>query len=52
LPGKSGLDLLEDLRPHEDQFGVRALKACAEGYMTGESAPEELVQAIQKILVS
>jgi DNA-binding NarL/FixJ family response regulator len=34
----------------EDQFAVRALKAGAEGYVTKESAPEELVQAIRKIL--
>jgi DNA-binding NarL/FixJ family response regulator len=34
----------------EDQFAVRALKAGAEGYMTKESAPEELVEAIRKIL--
>jgi DNA-binding NarL/FixJ family response regulator len=63
LPGKSGLDLLKELeaaRPRlpilvlsvhpEDQFAVRALKAGAAGYMTKESAPEELVQAIRKIL--
>ena len=63
LPGKSGLDLLKELkaaRPRlpvlvlsvhpEDQFAVRALKAGAGGYMTKESAPEELVQAIRKIL--
>lgn len=63
LPGKSGLDLLKefkDARPGlpvlvlsvhpEDQFAVRSLKAGAEGYMTKESAPEELVQAVRKIL--
>jgi DNA-binding NarL/FixJ family response regulator len=63
LPGKSGLDLLKELkavRPRlpvlvlsvhpEDQFAVRVLKAGAEGYMTKESAPEELVNAIRKIL--
>jgi DNA-binding NarL/FixJ family response regulator len=63
LPGKSGLDLLKEFkaaRPRlpvlvlsvhpEDQFAVRALRAGAEGYMTKESAPEELVQAIRKIL--
>jgi len=63
LPGKSGLDLLKELkaaRPRlpvlvlsahpEDQFAVRALKAGAEGYMTKESASEELVKAIHKIL--
>ena len=63
LPGKGGLDLLKELkaaRPKlpvlvlsvhpEDQFAVRALKAGAEGYMTKESAPEELVKAIRKVL--
>ncbi len=63
LPGKSGLDLLKELkaaRPKlpvlvlsvhpEDQFALRVLKAGAQGYMTKESAPEELVNAIRKIL--
>jgi DNA-binding NarL/FixJ family response regulator len=63
LPGKSGLDLLKELkaaRPKlpvlvlsvhpEDQFAVRALKAGAGGYLTKESAPEELVKAIRKVL--
>ena len=63
LPGKNGLDLLKELKvacpklpvlvlsAHpEDQFAVRVLKAGAEGYMTKESAPEELVKAIRKIL--
>ena len=63
LPGKSGLDLLKEVKAAwprlpvlvlsvhpEDQFAVRALKAGAEGYMTKESAPEELVRAIRKIL--
>ena len=34
----------------EDQFAVRVLKAGAEGYLTKESAPEELVKAIRKVL--
>jgi two-component system invasion response regulator UvrY len=63
LPGKSGLDLLKELKVEwpklpvlvlsahsEDQFAVRALKAGAGGYMTKESAPEELARAIRKIL--
>ena len=63
LPGKSGLDLLKEFkaaRPKlpvlilsahaEDQFAVRALKAGAGGYMTKESAPEELAKAIRKVL--
>jgi DNA-binding NarL/FixJ family response regulator len=63
LPGKSGLDLLKELkaaRPRlpvlvlsahpEDQFALRTLKAGAEGYLPKDSAPEELVKAIRKIL--
>ena len=63
LPGKSGLDLLKELKTEwpklpvlilsahpEDQFAVRALKAGAGGYMTKESAPEELAKALRKIM--
>ena len=63
LPGKNGLDLLKDVAAEwpklpvlvlsghpEDQFAVRVLKAGAKGYMTKESAPEELAKAIRKIL--
>src|SRR6267142_5155972 len=52
LPGKSGLELLKELKTEwprlpvlilsgqpEDQFAVRVLKAGAGGYMTKESAP-------------
>jgi two-component system invasion response regulator UvrY len=63
LPGKNGLDLLKELKAQwpklpvlvlsghpEDQFAVRVLKAGAGGYMTKESAPEELAKAIRKVL--
>ncbi len=63
MPGRSGFDILADLkslRPElrvlilsmhpEDQYGKRALKAGAFGYLMKESAPEELIQAIRKIL--
>ena len=63
MPGGSGLDVLRDskgIRPNlavlvltmhpEDQYAVRALKAGAAGYLTKESAPEELVTAIRTIL--
>jgi DNA-binding NarL/FixJ family response regulator len=63
LPGKSGLELLKEFkaaRPKlpvlilsahaEDQFAVRVLKAGAGGYLTKESAPEELAKAIRKVL--
>ena len=63
LPGKSGLELLKDLKQDypalpililsmhpEDRFAVRALKAGAAGYVTKESAVEELVKAIRKVV--
>jgi len=63
MPGRSGLDVLRDLkrtRPKvpvlmlsmhpEDQYGKRVLKAGASGYMNKESAPEELIKAIRKVL--
>jgi DNA-binding NarL/FixJ family response regulator len=63
MPGRSGLDVLADLkllRPDlpvlvlsmlpEDQFGKQALKAGAWGYLKKESAPEELIQAVRRIL--
>ena len=62
MPGKSGLDLLKELKDMntkikvlilsmhpEDRFAVRALKTGASGYITKESAPEELVKAIHKV---
>lgn len=62
MPGKSGLDLLPEikaLRPSikililsmhaEEQFAVRALKSGASGYITKQSAPTELIKAIRKV---
>lgn len=63
LPGRSGLELLADIkrvRPElpvliltvysEDQYAVRALKAGASGFLTKESAPEKLIDAVRKIV--
>lgn len=63
MPGKSGLEALKDIRqiyPHlpvlilsmfsEDQYGLRAIKAGASGYLKKVSAPTELVNAIRKIV--
>lgn len=63
MPGRSGLEVLREikrLRPKlpvlvlsmhpEDQFAVRLLKAGAAGYLTKESAGEELVGAIKKVV--
>ncbi len=62
MPGRGGLDVLKDLKRDrgklpvlvlsmhpEDQFGLRVLKAGAAGYLTKDSAPEELVKAIRKV---
>jgi two-component system, NarL family, invasion response regulator UvrY len=63
MPGRSGLDVLGDLkklRPKlpvlvvsmhaEDQYGKRTLRAGASGYMNKESAPDELIKAVKKVL--
>jgi two-component system, NarL family, invasion response regulator UvrY len=63
MPGRSGLDVLRDLKQEqprvpvlilsmhpEEQYGVRALKSGAAGYLTKESAPEKLIGAIRKIV--
>jgi two-component system invasion response regulator UvrY len=62
MPGRGGLDTLEELKRQypalpvlmlsmhpEDQYAVRAFKAGASGYLTKESALDELVKAIRKI---
>ena len=63
MPGRSGLDALKEIKKErpalpvlvlsihpEDQFATRVLKAGASGYMTKETAPEELVTAINKVV--
>jgi two-component system invasion response regulator UvrY len=63
MPGKNGLEIIKELKQinknlfililsmhPEDRFAVRALKSGASGYMTKESAPDELVNAIRKII--
>lgn len=62
LPGMSGLDVLKNLKIHdnqthililsmhpEEQFAVRAFKSGASGYVTKARAGEELLAAIRKI---
>jgi DNA-binding NarL/FixJ family response regulator len=63
MPDRSGLDVLKQLRSErpklpvlvlsmhsEDQYAVRVLKAGASGYLTKDSAPDELVKAIRKVV--
>ena len=63
MPGKSGLDVLKEIKQHhpklpvlilsmhpEEQFAIRAIRAGAAGYLTKECAGDELVLAIRKAL--
>src|SRR6478735_432364 len=63
MPGRSGLEVLKEIkrsRPRlpvlilsmhpEVQFAVRLFKSGAAGYLTKESAGEELVGAIKKVV--
>jgi len=62
MPGRSGLEILKELKREqpklpvlvlsvhpEDQYGIRVLRAGAAGYLTKDSAPDELVKAIRKV---
>ncbi|MHB1300168.1 MAG: response regulator [Burkholderiales bacterium] len=62
MPGRNGVDTLKQIMGEnrggkvlilsmypEDQYAVRLLKAGAAGYMTKETAPGELVEAIRKV---
>jgi two-component system invasion response regulator UvrY len=64
FPDGSGLDVLHQIRSHkphtrvlllsmypEVQYAQRALHSGASGYLTKDSAPDELVIAIQKVAV-
>jgi len=63
MPGRSGLDLLKDVKrmypripvivlsvQPEDQYAVRCLRSGASAYINKDSAPEELAQAARKVL--
>ena len=63
MPDRSGLDILKQLRSErpklpvlvlsmysEDQYATRVLKAGASGYLTKDSAADELVKAIRKVV--
>ena len=62
MPGMDGIDVLKQLkieRPHlpviiltihpESQYALRILKAGASGYLTKDSASDELIKAILKV---
>ena len=63
MPGRSGVDVLREIKSiapdtpvlmlsvqPEDQYAVRCLKAGASGYLSKDSAVEELVKAAQKVM--
>ena len=63
MPEKNGIDTLKQIMDGnsgakvlilsmyaEDQYAVRLLKAGASGYMTKDTAPEQLVDAIRKVV--
>jgi DNA-binding NarL/FixJ family response regulator len=62
MPNRNGIDTLKQLKKEfprlpvlilsmhpEEQYAVRALKAGASGYLTKQSAPEQLVTAIRQV---
>lgn len=63
MPGENGLELLKRLHQEypelpvlilsmhpEEQYAIRALTLGAAGYLTKESAPDELVDAVKRVL--
>ncbi len=64
MPGRSGLDALRQIREAfpklpvlvlsmhpEDQYAIRVLKAGASGYLNKDTAQDELIQAMRKVLI-
>ena len=62
MPGKNGLQTLKDIKKFnsklpvlmlsmhaEEQYAMRAIKAGASGYLTKDSASDQLVKAIKKV---
>ncbi len=65
LPGLGGLELIRDLKSlqpamrilvysmhNEDQFGVRALRAGADGYLTKDSPADEIPKAVRNVVAT
>jgi two-component system invasion response regulator UvrY len=62
LPGGSGIELLSEIkREHpglpvliltahsEEQYAIRAIRAGAAGFLTKETAPDRLIEAVRKV---
>ena len=63
MPGRGGLEVLKEIRSRrpglpvlvismhsEEEYVVRALRAGASGYLTKDSAAEELIEAVREVL--
>lgn len=64
MPGRSGLDALQQIKiSHpdlpvlilsihpEEQYALRSLKSGASGYLSKDTAPDELVKAVKKVML-
>lgn len=64
MPGRSGLDALQQIKTSfpdlpvlilsihpEEQYALRALRSGAAGYLSKDTAPDELVKAVKKVLL-
>jgi DNA-binding NarL/FixJ family response regulator len=62
MPGRNGLEVLKELKEHrpelpalilsmypEDVYAIRSFRVGASGYLSKESAPTELINAIRKV---
>ena len=62
MPGRGGLDVLHEIRQRypdlrvlvlsmhpEERYALRVMKSGAAGYLTKESAPDELIIALRKV---
>jgi DNA-binding NarL/FixJ family response regulator len=63
MPGRTALDVLPEIRQQapqlpvlilsihpEDQYAIRVLKAGAAGYLNKDLAPDELINAVRRVL--
>ena len=63
MPGKSGLEALQEIKKinpalpvlilsihPEEQYAIRVLKAGASGYLSKDTAPDELVNAVRRVM--
>src|ERR1041384_6983858 len=63
MPGKNGMEALKQIKEEfpklpililsmhpEDQYALRVIKAGASGYLTKDSAPDEMIKAVTQIL--